>query len=123
MSRCGAANQIQQYPRQPAKHLDLQATERKANQLADLRIDDTHTALSLTGAGRWRWRWDLIAREEFGLPSFAYSVPERPVNPCMTPQVSKVSGLASLLRGRGAKSPDSIILIRPLLLRPLKRIQ
>jgi hypothetical protein len=52
MSRCGAANQIQHYPRQPAKHLDLQATERKANQLADLRIDDTHTALSSTVAGK-----------------------------------------------------------------------
>jgi hypothetical protein len=64
-----------------------------------------------------------LPEKNFGLPSFAYSVPERPVNPCMTPQVSKVSGLASLLRGRGAKSPDSIILIRPLLLRPLKGIQ
>jgi len=63
MSRCGATNQIQHYPRQPAKHLDLQATERKANQLADLRIDDTHTALPSTVAGRWRL--DLIAREEF----------------------------------------------------------
>ncbi len=73
------------------------------------------------------------AREEsLGLPSFAYSLPERRgagalaggVDPCMTPQVSKVSGLSSLVRARGAKSPDYIILIRPLLLlRPLQGIQ
>ena len=63
-----------------------------------------------------------MREKNFGLPSVAYP-PERRIDPCMTPQVAKVSGLASLVRGRGAKSPDSIILIHPLLLRPLKGIQ
>lgn len=70
-----------------------------------------------------KWRWHLMREKNFGLPFVAYPLPERRIDPCMTPQVAKVSGLASLVRGRGVKSPDSIILIHPLLLRPLKGIQ
>ena len=123
MSRCGAANQIQHYPRQPAKHLDLQAPERKANQLADLRIDDTHTALSSTVAGRWRW--DLIARDEFRPSVLRLLRTQRGVLiPVLYDSTSLQSfGARFASSGPWCKSPDSIILIRPLLLRPFKGVQ